>query len=85
MKFDKSIGIFQYAQWQLTPQSVVGSGQISNSSKILWLVARVTCKTEEDHMTIEGTRVLAPLYIDFSDGQGQLTPQSVVVSFRNLN
>ena len=33
----KSMGIFPDAQGQLTLQSVVGSGQISNSSKTLWL------------------------------------------------
>ena len=31
----KSMGIFPDAQGQLTPQSMVGSGQISNSSKTL--------------------------------------------------
>ena len=33
----KSMGIFPYAQGQLTLQSMVGSGKISNSSKTLWL------------------------------------------------
>ena len=33
----KSMGIFPDAQEQLTLQSIVGSGQISNSSKPLWL------------------------------------------------
>ena len=33
----KSMGIFQIAQGQLTPQSLVGSGRISNSSEILWM------------------------------------------------
>ena len=33
----KSMGFFPDAQGQLTPQSMVGSGQISNSSEILWL------------------------------------------------
>ena len=33
----KSMGIFPDAQGQLTLQSMVGSGQISNSSKSLWL------------------------------------------------
>ena len=31
----KSMGIFQIAQGQLTPQSLVRSGRISNSSEIL--------------------------------------------------
>ena len=34
---NKSMGIFRDAQVQLTPQSMVGSGQISNSSETLWL------------------------------------------------
>ena len=33
----KSMGIFSDGQGQLTPQSMVGSGQISNSFKTLWL------------------------------------------------
>ena len=33
----KSMGIFQDAQEQLTPQSLVRSGRISNSSEILWI------------------------------------------------
>ena len=33
----KSMGIFQDAQRQLTPQSLVRSGRISNSSEILWM------------------------------------------------
>ena len=33
----KSMGIFQDAQGQLTPQSLVRTGRISNSSEILWM------------------------------------------------
>ena len=33
----KSMGVFSNAQGQLTPQSVVKSCRISNSSEILWL------------------------------------------------
>ena len=33
----KSMGIFPDAQGQLSPQSLVRSGQISNSSEILWM------------------------------------------------
>ena len=35
----KSMGIFLDAQGQLTPQSFVQSGRISNSSEILWMSA----------------------------------------------
>ena len=33
----KCMGIFQDAQGQLTPQSLVRSGRISNSSEMLWM------------------------------------------------
>ena len=33
----KSMGIFPHAQGQLTPQSLVRSGRISNSSEMLWM------------------------------------------------
>ena len=35
----KSIGIFPDAQGQLTPQSLVRSSRISNSSEIIWLLS----------------------------------------------
>ena len=38
------------------------------------MVVLITCKTEEDSIKNEDTRVLTTLYIDFSDAQGQLTP-----------
>ena len=34
---NKSMGIFPDAQGQLTPQSLVRSGRISNSSEMLWM------------------------------------------------
>ena len=34
---NKSMGIFPNTQGQLTPQSLVRSGRISNSSKMLWM------------------------------------------------
>ena len=52
----KSMGIFQIAQGQLTPQSLVRSGRISNSSRDLMDVL-VTCKYEEDPIKNEGARV----------------------------
>ena len=64
---------------------MVGSGQISNSSKTLFMVVLVTCKTEEDPIKNEGARVFTTLYINFSDAQGQITLELVVVSGRNLN
>ena len=35
----KSMGIFSDAQGQLTLQSMVGSGGISNSTETLWLIS----------------------------------------------
>ena len=45
----------------------------------------VTCKYEEDPIKNRGPRVFAILYFNFSDAQGQITLESVVVSGRNLN
>ena len=77
----KSMGIFPGSQGQLTLQSMVGSGQIS---KTLWL-SSLPAINEEDPIKNEGARVFTTLYIIFSDTQGQLTLELVVVSGRNLN
>ena len=45
----------------------------------------VACKNEEDQIKNEGARVVTTLLINFSDAQGQLTPESVVESCRNSN
>ena len=45
----------------------------------------VTCKNEEDPIKNEGARMFTTLYINFSDAQGQITLELVVVSGRNLN
>ena len=45
----------------------------------------VTCKYEEDLIKNRGARVFTTLYVNFSDAQGQITLESVVVSIRNLN
>ena len=42
-------------------------------------------KTEADLIKNEGARVFTTLYINFSDAQGQITPESVVVSGQNTN
>ena len=44
-----------------------------------------SCKYEEDPIKHEGARVFTTLYINFSDAQGQITLELVVVSGRNLN
>ena len=50
-----------------------------------FMVVLVTCKNEEDPIQNEGAMVFTTLYINFSDAQGQITPELVVVSGRNLN
>ena len=43
-----------------------------------------TCKYEEDPIKKRGARVFTTLYINFSDVQGQITLELVVVSGRNF-
>ena len=45
----------------------------------------ITCKYEEDPIKNRGARVFTTLYVNFSDAQGQITLESVVISGRNLN
>ena len=45
----------------------------------------VTCENEEDPIKNEGERVFKTLYMNFSDTLGQITPESMEVSGRNLN
>ena len=45
----------------------------------------VTSKNEEDPIKIEGARVATTQNIDFSNTQGQITPQSEVGSGRSSN
>ena len=45
----------------------------------------ITCKYEEDPIKNRGARVFTTLYVNFSDTQGQINLESVVVSGRNLN
>ena len=49
------------------------------------MVVLLTCKNKEDPIKNEGARVFTTLYIDFSDTQGQITLELVVVSSRNWN
>ena len=49
------------------------------------IVVLLTCKNKEDPIKDEGARVFTSLYIDFSDAQGQITLEPVVVSGRNFN
>ena len=78
----KSMGIFPDAQGQLTPQSLVRSGRISNSSEMLWLslLPAKMKKIRSNMKALVTVRVFTTLYINFSDAQGQITLESVVVS-----
>ena len=49
------------------------------------MVVLLTCKNKEDPIKNEGARVFTTLYIDFSDAQGQITLESVVLSSPNWN
>ena len=49
------------------------------------MVVLLTCKNKEDPIKNEGARVFTTLYIEFSDAQGKITLESVVVSGRNWN
>ena len=79
----KSMRIFLDAEGQLTPQLVVGSGQIPNSSKLScmsslpasmkWIRSR-TARQKWQH------RFSHYKSMGFLDAQGQLTPQLVVGS-----
>ena len=49
------------------------------------MVVLLTCKNKADPIKNEGTRVFTTFYIDFSDAQGQITLELVVVSSRKWN
>ena len=49
------------------------------------MVVLLTCKNKEDPIKNKGTRVFKTFYIDFSDAQGQITLELVVVSSRKWN
>ena len=50
-----------------------------------FIVVLVTCKNEDDSIKNEGARVFTTLYINFSDAQGQITPESVVGIWPNFD
>ena len=49
------------------------------------MVVLLTCKNEKHPNKYEGASVFTTLYINFSDAQGQITKEPVVVSGRKLN
>ena len=78
------MGIFPDTQGQLTLQSMVGSGQSSNSSQTLWL-SSLPAKMKKIRSKMKGLECNTTRYINFSDAQGQIILELVVVSGPNSN
>ena len=85
---------FSNTRGQLTPQSEVGSGRNSISSEILLLSLlparkkkqnKKKKKNKNDPLKNKDAREATTQNIDFSNTQGQMTPQSEVRSGRNSN
>ena len=49
------------------------------------MVVLIACKNEQDPIKNEGARVFTTLYINFSEAQGQINLESMVVSGRCSN
>ena len=79
------MGIFPDAQGQLTPQSLVRSGRISNLSEMLWMSSLPASmnKIRSKMKALEWSQHY--MYSNFSDAQGQITLVLVSVSGRDLN
>ena len=80
---------FSYAQGQITPESMVGSGRNSNSSKVscMFLLPARMKKIKLKMKALECCQHFLHYKSmrNFSDAQGQLTPQSFVESGRISN
>ena len=63
------MGIFPDAQGQLTPQSLVRSGRILNSSEMLWMSSLP--EYEEGPIKNEGARVVTTLSAIFQTRKGR--------------
>ena len=72
---------FSITKGQLTPQSDLA--EIRTHPRYCSFL--VTCKNEEDPLKNKDARVATTQNIDFSNTQGQITPQSEVGSGRNSN
>ena len=73
---------FSNTQGQITPQSEVGSGRKFELIRDV-VVILVTCKNDEDPLKNKDARVVTTQNMDFSNTQGQITPQSEVGSGQN--
>ena len=80
----KYMGIFPDAQGQLTPQSLVRSGRISNSSEMLWM-SSLPASMKKIRLKIEALECSQHYTSFFSDAKWQITLESVVLSGRNWN
>ena len=82
----KSMGIFPDAQGQLTLQSTIRSGQISNSSKTLWL-SSLPAKMKKIQSKIEALECSQHYLVHqfFRRARADITLVLVLVSGRNLN
>ena len=49
------------------------------------MVVLVACNYDKEPINSKGARVVTTLLIEFSDAQGQVTPNSVMKSCQNLN
>ena len=80
-----------YVHWDFSRRSRAANSAVhgwiwSNFELVRdFMVVPVTRKNEEDPLENVGARVFTTLYINFSDAQGQITLDLVVVYGRNLN
>ena len=75
----KSMGIFSRCS-RAANSAVLGRIWLKFELVRDFMVVLLTCKNKEDLIKNEGARVFTTLYINFSDAQGQITLDSVVVS-----
>ena len=80
----KYMGIFPDAQGQLTLQSMVRSGRISNSYEIFWL-SSLPARIKKIRPKLKALECSQHYTSHFLDAQGQITLRLVVVSGRSLN
>ena len=80
----KSIGNMSDVQGQLTVQCMVRSGSILNSFQTLWL-SLLPARMKKIRSKMKALECSLTSCINFSDAQGQITPESMVVSGQNLN
>ena len=78
------MGIFPNPKGQVTHKSLVGSCRISNPSKIL-RISLLPARMKKIQSKMKALELSQHCSLIFSDAQGQLTPKSVMESWRNSN